>query len=91
MTTGVRGVGVDIVDLGAFAASLAEPGTRLTRAFSPTERRPRTLSATVTGAPVPPISVCTQPGWKLATTMPSGESSAASSRVAMFNAALLMA
>ncbi|AWH91681.1 holo-ACP synthase [Dietzia lutea] len=39
MTTGVRGVGVDIVDLGAFAASLAEPGTRLTRAFSPTERR----------------------------------------------------
>ncbi|WP_440221147.1 holo-ACP synthase [Dietzia sp. MNB45] len=39
MTTGVRGVGVDIVDLGAFAASLAEPGTRLTRAFSATERR----------------------------------------------------
>ncbi|MCT2139223.1 holo-ACP synthase [Dietzia cinnamea] len=35
----MRGVGVDIVDLGAFAASLAEPGTRLTRAFSPTERR----------------------------------------------------
>lgn len=39
MTTGVRGVGVDIVDLGAFAASLAEPGTRFTRAFSATERR----------------------------------------------------
>lgn len=39
MTTGVRGVGVDIVDLGAFAASLAEPGTRLTRAFSAAERR----------------------------------------------------
>jgi holo-[acyl-carrier protein] synthase len=39
VTTGVRGVGVDIVDLGAFAASLAEPGTRLTRAFSATERR----------------------------------------------------
>ncbi|ODQ97012.1 4-phosphopantetheinyl transferase [Dietzia alimentaria] len=35
----MRGVGVDIVDLGAFAASLAEPGTRLTRAFSATERR----------------------------------------------------
>ncbi|UVE97036.1 holo-ACP synthase [Dietzia sp. B32] len=35
----MRGVGVDIVDLGAFAASLAEPGTRLTRAFSPLERR----------------------------------------------------
>ena len=30
---------MDIVDLGAFAASLAEPGTRFTRAFSPTERR----------------------------------------------------
>lgn len=39
MSGGVRGVGVDIVDLGAFAASLAEPGTRLTNAFSPTERR----------------------------------------------------
>ena len=39
MTHGVRGVGVDIVDLGAFAASLAEPGTRLTRAFSAAERR----------------------------------------------------
>ena len=39
MTAGVRGVGVDIVDLGAFAASLAEPGTRLTRAFSALERR----------------------------------------------------
>ena len=36
---GVRGVGVDIVDLGAFAASLAEPGTRFFEAFSPTERR----------------------------------------------------
>ena len=39
MVQAVRGVGVDIVDLGAFAASLAEPGTRLTTAFSPTERR----------------------------------------------------
>lgn len=36
---GVRGVGVDIVDLGAFAASLAEPGTRFSGVFSPTERR----------------------------------------------------
>nr|WP_317812873.1 holo-ACP synthase [Rhodococcus sp. IEGM 1408] len=35
----MRGVGVDIVDLGAFAASLAEPGTRFTGAFSATERR----------------------------------------------------
>lgn len=35
----VRGVGVDTVDLCAFAASLAEPGTRFTRAFSATERR----------------------------------------------------
>lgn len=39
MSGGVRGVGVDIVDLGAFAASLAEPGTRFTDAFSSTERR----------------------------------------------------
>ncbi|NLD85251.1 MAG: holo-ACP synthase, partial [Actinomycetales bacterium] len=39
MSGSVRGVGVDIVDLGAFAASLAEPGTRLTDAFSATERR----------------------------------------------------
>lgn len=39
MTTGVRGVGVDTVDLGAFAVSLAEPGTRFTGAFSGTERR----------------------------------------------------
>lgn len=39
MTTEVRGVGVDMVDLDAFAASLAAPGTRLTRAFSATERR----------------------------------------------------
>lgn len=39
MSGGVRGVGVDIVDLGAFAASLAEPGTRFTGAFSATERR----------------------------------------------------
>ncbi|MDX2356567.1 holo-ACP synthase [Dietzia sp. PP-33] len=39
MTVGVRGVGVDIVDLGAFAASLAEPGTRFTSVFSATERR----------------------------------------------------
>ena len=36
---GVKGVGVDVVDLGAFAASLAEPGTRFTDAFSATERR----------------------------------------------------
>lgn len=35
----VRGVGVDTVDLGAFAASLAEPGTRFTSAFSATEKR----------------------------------------------------
>ncbi|MDV8000793.1 holo-ACP synthase [Rhodococcus sp. IEGM 1408] len=39
MSPAVRGVGVDIVDLGAFAASLAEPGTRFTGAFSATERR----------------------------------------------------
>lgn len=35
----MRGVGVDIVAIGAFAASLAEPGTRFTGAFSATERR----------------------------------------------------
>ncbi|WP_017836535.1 holo-ACP synthase [Dietzia sp. UCD-THP] len=39
MSPAVRGVGVDTVDLGAFAASLAEPGTRLATAFSATERR----------------------------------------------------
>ena len=36
---GVKGVGVDIVDLGAFAASIAEPGTRFANVFSATERR----------------------------------------------------
>lgn len=35
----MRGVGVDTVEIGAFAASLAEPGTRFTSAFSATERR----------------------------------------------------
>nr|WP_309234193.1 holo-ACP synthase [Dietzia sp. SYD-A1] len=35
----MRGVGVDTVEIDAFAASLAEPGTRFTGAFSPTERR----------------------------------------------------
>ncbi|MBB1031053.1 4'-phosphopantetheinyl transferase superfamily protein [Dietzia sp. SLG310A2-38A2] len=39
MTVAVRGVGVDTVEIGAFAASLAEPGTRFTTAFSPIERR----------------------------------------------------
>ncbi|WP_216694690.1 holo-ACP synthase [Dietzia psychralcaliphila] len=39
MTVAVLGVGVDTVDLGAFAASLAEPGTRFAGAFSATERR----------------------------------------------------
>lgn len=39
MSMRVKGVGVDIVDLGAFAASLAEPGTRFVSAFSATERR----------------------------------------------------
>ena len=46
----VRGVGVDIVDLGAFAASLAEPGTRLTRAFSAAERRQSRERAEARGA-----------------------------------------
>lgn len=39
MSVRVKGVGVDIVDLGAFAASMAEPGTRFAAAFSATERR----------------------------------------------------
>ena len=47
---GVRGVGVDIVDLGAFAASLTEPGTRFTDAFSPTERRQCRERAAARGA-----------------------------------------
>lgn len=50
MSGGVRGVGVDIVDLGAFAASLAEPGTRFTGAFSATERRQCRERAAARGA-----------------------------------------
>lgn len=52
MSGGVRGVGVDIVDLGAFAASLAEPGTRFTAAFSATERRQCRERAAARGAAV---------------------------------------
>ena len=33
------GVGVDVVGVAAFAAQLAEPGTRFARAFTPGERR----------------------------------------------------
>lgn len=50
MTGSVRGVGVDTVDLGAFAASLAEPGTRFTGAFSATERRQCREQAEARGA-----------------------------------------
>lgn len=50
MSGGVRGVGVDIVDLGAFAASLAEPGTRFAGAFSATERRQCRERAAARGA-----------------------------------------
>lgn len=53
MSGGVRGVGVDIVDLGAFAASLAEPGTRFTAAFSATERRQCRERAAARGAAAP--------------------------------------
>lgn len=48
---GVQGVGVDIVDLGAFAASLAEPGTRFERVFSGIERRQARESAARRGSP----------------------------------------
>ena len=41
----VRGVGVDTVDLGAFAVSLTEPGTRFERVFTSTERRQATERA----------------------------------------------
>jgi holo-[acyl-carrier protein] synthase len=34
-----EGVGVDVVAVTAFAAQLAEPGTRFARAFTPAERR----------------------------------------------------
>ena len=54
MTSGVRGVGVDTVDLGAFAASLAEPGTRMARAFSATERRQCRERAEARGASATP-------------------------------------
>ena len=50
MTVRVRGVGVDTVDLGAFAASLAEPGTRFARAFSALERRQCRERAAARGA-----------------------------------------
>lgn len=50
MTGGVRGVGVDTVDVGAFAASLAEPGTRFAGAFSATERRQCRERAAARGA-----------------------------------------
>lgn len=50
MSITVRGVGVDTVDLGAFAASLAEPGTRFTGAFSATERRQSRERAEARGA-----------------------------------------
>lgn len=50
MTGSVRGVGVDTVDVGAFAASLAEPGTRFAGAFSATERRQCRERAAARGA-----------------------------------------
>lgn len=50
MSGGVRGVGVDTVDLGAFAASLAEPGTRFADAFTATERRQCRERAAARGA-----------------------------------------
>ncbi|MCD2263700.1 holo-ACP synthase [Dietzia aurantiaca] len=50
MSGGVRGVGVDTVDLGAFAASLAEPGTRFADAFSATEHRQCRERAAARGA-----------------------------------------
>lgn len=48
---GVKGVGVDVVDLGAFAASMAEPGTRFAGVFSATERRQARDAAERRGAP----------------------------------------
>lgn len=48
---GVKGVGVDVVDLGAFAASMAEPGTRFANVFSATERRQARDAAARRGAP----------------------------------------
>lgn len=48
---GVQGVGVDVVDLGAFAASMAEPGTRFAKVFSATERRQAREAAERRGAP----------------------------------------
>lgn len=70
MSGGVRGVGVDTVDLDAFAASLAEPGTRFTDVFSPTERRQCRERAAARG---------TAAGGMLASSSSSSSSSSASS------------
>ena len=48
---GVKGVGVDVVDLGAFAASMGEPGTRFANVFTATERRQARDAASRRGAP----------------------------------------
>ena len=50
---GVKGVGVDVVDLGAFAAFIAEPGTRFANVFSATERRQARDAAERRGAVAP--------------------------------------
>lgn len=50
---GVLGVGVDVVDLDAFARALAEPGTRFARVFSAAERRQCAERAAARGATGP--------------------------------------
>src|SRR3546814_9141632 len=49
---------------------------------------PATDVAGAMAAPGPPMSLCTQPGWKLITVMPRPARSMASDLVTMFSAAL---
>lgn len=88
MSGGVRGVGVDTVDLDAFAASLAEPGTRFTDVFSPTERRQCRERAAARGTAAGGMLASSSSSWSASsfssplassTAAPSGSSRASSS------------
>ena len=52
---------------------------------------PPTASAASSGAPAPPMSVRTQPGWNATTHVLFADMPRASSTLAMFSAALLIA
>ena len=57
-------------------------------ALASVARRSRTLSSTVSAAPAPPMSVCTQPAWKAMQVAPCGPKVMAVSRSTEFKAAL---